>query len=313
MRFSSAQKQNVSWWWRSLVSMKSSRCLWALFTVATFLTAALPADPASSASIGVNRQNEEAALMLLMGPIEKGDARRLREQIERMNEKDKYVYAIKLYSPGGLVSEGIEIGRILREYRITTLAPADYDGFFACDYVSENGENYYFSSNQSDNCICASACALAWFGGVNRGGVAGVHRSFLPTGDKPLSSDEQEQILDKSISDIRSYLSEMRVPLSVVEELLATSSKGLTFFDAYDDEAIKKDPLWAEYIISHCGEGLSREEKLLSAELLLKEHNNEALAVSERAAKKYLNERYNKFLSCETSAKKKAMIEAQLD
>ncbi len=270
-------------------------------------------ESANSAQIGVNQENEEAALMLLMGPIEKGDARRLREQIERMNEKDKYVYAIKLYSPGGLVSEGIEIGRILREYRITSLAPADYDDFFACNYVSENGENYYFSSIQSENCICASACALAWFGGVDRGGVVGVHRSFLPTGDKPLSFDEQEQILDNSIADIRSYLSEMRVPLSVVEELLATSSNGLSFFDAYDDDAIEEDPLWAEYIISHCGDGLSREEGLLSAELLLKEHNNEALTASERAAQKYLWEREREFGICESAAKKKAVIEAQLD
>ena len=77
------------------------------------------------------------------GAIEQGDAAKLAKLVDDHDLASGFEdYTVRLNSPGGLVFEGIKIGRIIRGARLETL-------------VYRNDQ-------------CASACALAFLGGTRR-------------------------------------------------------------------------------------------------------------------------------------------------
>src|SRR5262249_2430924 len=87
----------------------------------------------------------------LTGSIESGDTDRLKSVLA------PGVKTIDLDSPGGVLSESLAIGRVIRRERLVTIAHGD----------------------------CRSGCALAWAGGVRRlvadGGHVGWHCPVLAT------------------------------------------------------------------------------------------------------------------------------------
>ena len=90
---------------------------------------------------------------LLSGDIVKGDYERVATFLDAHRPK-----MFALNSNGGDVDEALKIGRLFRKFLVLTLVPtkSSYCG--------------------GEDCTCASACALIWFGGVNRGGTVGLHR-----------------------------------------------------------------------------------------------------------------------------------------
>ena len=77
------------------------------------------------------------------GAVETGDAATLSRLIRDNNLADGFDdYVVRLNSPGGLVLEGMEVGRVIRDARLETLIV--------------RGD------------ICASACALAFLGGTRQ-------------------------------------------------------------------------------------------------------------------------------------------------
>jgi hypothetical protein len=77
------------------------------------------------------------------GAVEAGDAASLSRLIRDNDLTDGFDdYVVRLNSPGGLVLEGMEVGRVIRDARLETLVV--------------RGD------------ICASACALAFLGGTRR-------------------------------------------------------------------------------------------------------------------------------------------------
>jgi hypothetical protein len=162
-----------------------------------------------------------------------------------------------LASPGGDVDEALKIGRLFRKYLIETSAPYRYpdDSPRPSGCLGENiccfrGKKIYYGQN----CTCASACALIWFGGVDRGGTVGLHRPYindpifrgLPPAD---ASTAYRQMLDNVVA----YLNEMEVPRSIIESMVATSSGDIRWIDADLTEGLDRPPSIAEWVDASCG------------------------------------------------------------
>jgi hypothetical protein len=131
----------------------------------------------------------------LHGTIAKGDYEKVRALL-RLNQQMLNVFY--LASPGGDVNEAILIGRLFREYLITAWAPQDFSGSF----LLATSPTILCRGTE---CVCASACALIWFGAVDRSGVVGLHRPRI--GDptfKTLASRRSGQGLQASARWYRS-------------------------------------------------------------------------------------------------------------
>lgn len=106
---------------------------------------------------------------VLTGPIVKGDYERV---VTLLRANHPNLVQFYLISPGGDVDEALKIGRLFRKYLISTMAPQRLP----------NGGTLTVFGCRGDCGSCASACALIWFGGVERNGSVGVHR---PRTDDP--------------------------------------------------------------------------------------------------------------------------------
>jgi len=112
---------------------------------------------ARSAEIVVSPSTETVALVSITGELEFGDAAAFQRQTEQVREA-----VVVLQSPGGNAAAGISIGRAIRKKGFVTMVPPSVN--------------------------CASACAWAWLGGVQRlmGERAriGFHAAYLLRGGK---------------------------------------------------------------------------------------------------------------------------------
>ena len=122
----------------------------------------LPAGPSVTTDPELLRQPLTIALtnggiLELTGTIEPGAAERFRTEVEARGE---YIKTVRLDSPGGVVTEALQIGALLREKGFGTLV--------------ENGA------------LCASSCPLIFASGVTRtaapGAAIGVHQIYAAIG-----------------------------------------------------------------------------------------------------------------------------------
>jgi len=108
-------------------------------------------------------------IILAKGGIAIGDAKRLEQKIIHYKKMDIPLHEIWFHSPGGIATEGIDIGRMLRRYSIMTRIPSGYQ--------------------------CASACTTAFVGGtirtVDKGGNYMIH-AFSRYGHESQTSGNQE-------------------------------------------------------------------------------------------------------------------------
>lgn len=123
----------------------------------SLLLAGLFSGAAGSAQIVVSPSTETAALISITGELEFGDAVAFQRKTERVGEA-----VVVLHSPGGNAAAGISIGRAIRKRGFVTVVPPSVN--------------------------CASACAWAWLGGVQRlmGERAriGFHAAYLLRGGR---------------------------------------------------------------------------------------------------------------------------------
>jgi hypothetical protein len=109
------------------------------------------------------------------GDIREGDTEELERLIHKGYAEDRILV---LNSPGGLLWEGVLLGRKLRHYRFQT-------------YVSGSG-------------LCYSACFFAFAGGeyrwVNEGGKLGVHRFSGAAGDQRATRVWTGMLLDEVLA-----------------------------------------------------------------------------------------------------------------
>jgi hypothetical protein len=176
---------------------------------------------------------------LLRGPIVAGDYERI---VKAIRESWPDLTMLDLDSPGGSGREALHIGRLLHRYLITTNVPAKS----AC----EMGDSV---------CSCASACALIWFGGVERIGLVGLHR---PRIDDPefasATPEEGAKQYRLVLSEIESYLNEMEVPRPLIDDLLATSSSEIKWISSVT-QGVSRPPSYAEWEDATCHDKFNPE------------------------------------------------------
>lgn len=224
------------------------------------------------------------------GAFERGSYQKLVTMITELNASGGVVGTIEFNSKGGLVEEAIQIGDYIRQNRIATIAPA----------------------NNSDTQVCASACALAWLGGVYRIGTVLAHRSYLEDPTSSLSFNDWDESLSSSQKQIRNYLERNRVPQSVLELILSIRSTQEISLSAGSDVAIM-DSIFEEFLISRCGARLSVDERAVLQTLIWAEEEGRVdndLMYS--VALRLLREKFKNWQECALIAMFEAQSQAQL-
>jgi ATP-dependent protease ClpP protease subunit len=180
--------------------------------LAALLALALAAEPGAQDVIGfdggryvVARSPELGCAIALQGSINRGSTLAFDEAIARAGRGGCADPWLLLESPGGLLSQGIELGKAVRIAKLRTIARYD----------------------------CASACALIFLGGIERVLVGsrariGLHQaSSGPRGERQCASTLQTG----AARDLRRYLSWV-IPSTadeVVATLMDTSCATMTF------------------------------------------------------------------------------------
>lgn len=238
-----------------------SRLFLLLFTLT--LSAALLSKRALSVEIFVHEpvitlDGHASVSLILYGEIVGGDSDRLRDIINRLNENGIIVWGLFLYSPGGVLAEGLALGSIARKMLLHTSAPWAIDTGLYCSSDKQISGTLlfdypgYFTSNDDQNCVCSSACALAWLGGVSRTGVVGFHHASLVQSAEPMNFEEHSLHLDVAHSLTVAYLAEMRAPRFIEDAIFGTASDEMIYFDAMKIPALRADPLYREFILDRC-------------------------------------------------------------
>ena len=230
--------------------------------------------------------------LILEGPIEDGDFEKFRLLVDNHNLDGDTINGVILNSPGGSVVPALEMGRYIRLKRIVTFAP------LSCP----DGE-----------CICASACALIWLGGISRTGTVYVHRPSLRDDDQRLNFSAWDRAVGAAQDDILLYLHEMRIDESVSGAMLSTNPADILPIQAGRDVAYK-DSILEDYSRSRCGPPLSEQSKayLTLFEEVLKSEGEEGLEYAERELLIILREKSSRVKECNKNVLSAAQKEAQL-
>jgi hypothetical protein len=222
---------------------------------------------------------------LISGPIKRGDYEKV---LALYRQNHPFLAAFTLSSPGGDVGEAIKIGRLFRKYLITAYAPRRLS-FSGAEIFSLPGGG---TECDSGRCLCASACALIWFGAVDRNGSVGLHR---PRTDDPsfkaLAPTEAADAYRRVLNSIRQYLDEMEVPKPMIEAMIATGSADIRW--ANSDDELDRPPSLAEWEDATCG-GFSVKDRSF---LLHDKGSN--LAPKERDLRDQLQNRRSQWRRCQ--------------
>ncbi|MDP2231188.1 ATP-dependent Clp protease proteolytic subunit [Methylotenera sp.] len=145
---------------------------------------------------------------------------------------------VYLSSPGGDVSEALEMGRSMRKYQASAII--------------------------SGGKWCSSACVLLYAAGVTRTpyGELHIHRPYHEMSSSSFTSEQSRY--DKLSIKVRTYLKEMNVNEALYEEMMKVppeSSKPLTLDEMQSFGLTYVDPVYAEFRSSQIAEraGLSKE------------------------------------------------------
>jgi hypothetical protein len=137
---------------------------WIVLVTALFCVLNL----AYGAKIDVSHLDDGSALVLLQGDIELGDIAEFWAKAAPLSKA-----TIAFRSDGGSLLGGLRIGALIRESGFTTLVP--------------------------DGARCASACAVAWLGGLHRlmgsGSQVGFHAAYVLKGRRTVESGPGNAVL----------------------------------------------------------------------------------------------------------------------
>jgi hypothetical protein len=142
--------------------------------------------------------------LMAVGTIEPGTARIFADEIAK---RGSYVKTVVLHSPGGSVSDAIEMGRLIREKK--------------------------FATGVEDGSYCASSCPLVFAGGVERKAGAkaaiGVHQVFVAA-ERPLTGEESVDNAQRISARCQKYLRDMGVDAQVWFHAMETPKDELYYF-----------------------------------------------------------------------------------
>jgi hypothetical protein len=188
---------------------------------------------------------------LLKGEIVSGDSERF-ASLWRAN--NPFLDRLTLWSPGGSAEEATKIGRLVRKAMLLTRAPEGSPDYGINSLFSDDLEQIC----KGPECYCASACFLIWAAGIERDGWSiGLHRpSIESTSFGNLPALQASRMYRSLLGDINSYLAEMEIPQSLIEEMTDTSSAGIRWLKLEEFESLEEVPSIAEWITASCGSTL---------------------------------------------------------
>lgn len=228
------------------------------------------------------------------GKIVEGDYQRISNYIKPSSRIFPYVY---INSAGGNVYEAFKIGGFFRRYLIRISAPSQSpEGGF---YMHIPSKGIVCSGV---DCGCASACALIWFGAVDRTGVIGLHRpKILDESYKKSSPDKASRQYKEVLNQIKTYLTEMEAPNALIDYMVGTASHEIKWVK---DSSLEHPPSYIEWVSASCGP-YPREAILFSSELKLMKHDGNNLTKQERITLGSLKEAIQGYFMCEKKIKTK--------
>ena len=172
--------------------------------------------------VGGNRH--ESTWILIDGAIEAGATVRLRQHLE-----SKYLSEgvappkVALNSPGGNLIEGIKMGLLMRDLEISTTI-----GRQTATYEEGGSENVEWGWVTSSNASCASACAYAFLGGVDRympeGSRFGVHQFYRSSSNYDLNENLSVDKINSDAQRITGALVEYLDHLNDISFLLLSEA-----------------------------------------------------------------------------------------
>ena len=148
------------------------------------------------------------------------------------------------------------------------------------------------------SCTCASACALIWFGAVDRSGTVGLHRPKINDPQfAALPPPEASTVYKQALQRISRYLEEMEAPRALIDSMVATSSSEIRWVDAFN-EKLQHPPSFVEWTDASCGGITSREEDVFGQLNYREAMNGEILTEQERRLKDALGTKIFKRNGC---------------
>jgi hypothetical protein len=143
--------------------------------------------------------------------------------------RDRYVV---FDSPGGSLGGGIQIGRMIRRYQLSTLMMTGYSG-----HTLGNPQREI----DFDGASCASACSLAFLGGVTRisanfGGRIGVHQ-FASAGDRQIG----DGITQITMTLLARYVDDMGVDRAFIDIASLTPPSSIFWLSSEQQQRLRVD------------------------------------------------------------------------
>ena len=146
-------------------------------------------------------------------------------------------------------------------------------------------------------CVCASACALIWFGAVERDGVVGLHRPFTEDpAFKALTPAEASNVYRNIINRVTRYLDDMEVPKTMIDAMVSTGSSEIRWIDEETD-GLRRPPSIAEWEDASCG-SFTDEELRAFYDLLMKTSRRATLSSQEKLLFNVLDDKFQKDDQC---------------
>lgn len=206
---------------------------------------------------------DKASTILMAGPIVKGDYQKLYNILKENGSK---IARVSIISTGGLVSESIEIGSMIRKLMLVTMTGRSIsylDKELSATLIYNRGNDYVCPAEATGkyptkDCVCFSACFLIYSAGVSRvGNVIGLHRpTFVDAGFGNLDASTADRRYQELMKRVQNYLSEMGVNDIYFQKMMIVSSTEMYIVPADEAESnlAGQVPSLAEWLKSRCGE-----------------------------------------------------------
>jgi hypothetical protein len=221
--------------------------------------------------LGVDYPNEGTCeIALITGEIQKGDFERFSAFIQQQTE---YLDAVVIGSPGGNVEEALKIGSLIRRLLYRTMVPEQYPVGAGWPFELALGAVVAKEPEPQclkDICLCASACALIWLGGIERSpGIVGIHRPTLPDHELGrMDIEDAGRSYKEVIAGTNGYLDEMDVPPRLKQLFVSTSSGEIYYMSENDFQESRSlngreyVPAVEEWLTSACGRVTDEERRM---------------------------------------------------
>jgi hypothetical protein len=168
--------------------------------IATFALVLLSAMPTQAATIDVVPRDADSPLVIVSGDFDQDDIDAFKTQVEPLTKA-----LVAFQSDGGNLIAGLRIGETIRAKKFSTIVP--------------------------DNVRCASACALAWLGGVERfmgtNAHIGFHAAYMVQRGQPTQTAVGNAVMG-------AYLNSLGLPERAIVYITQAAPQSMTWLTLRD-------------------------------------------------------------------------------